>query len=339
MIGGMLAVVKEHSAPGVSIKDVPDPKAGEGEVLVKVKYASICGTDIGIYDWIPWAAAHIKPPTIIGHEILGEVLEVNSKEKTDINPGDLVSSETHIFCGECRTCKSGNLHVCENMKLFGIGRDGSFAEYATIPLKTTWKNDRRIPEEVMSIQEPFGNAVHVVTKAGVKGKKVLILGLGPTGLCAGAVARFQGAAEIVGVNNTAYRRGLAEKTGWFDRVLSEMDYDDRDSYDVILEMSGSRLGIQAAFLAVRPAGTIVAFGIPKEEIPVDWGKYLINKEITILSVFGRKIWDTWHTTNEMLVSGKLDFHNMITHRFPLKDFEEAMRIMKSGECGKILLIP
>ncbi|MEK7479139.1 MAG: alcohol dehydrogenase catalytic domain-containing protein, partial [Patescibacteria group bacterium] len=299
--------------------------------------------DIGIYDWIPWAAARIKPPQIIGHEILGEVIEINGSPSTSsgeiFQKGDLVSSETHIFCGECRTCKSGNPHVCENMVLFGIGRDGSFAEYATIPLKTTWKNDRRIPEEVMSIEEPFGNAVHAVTKAGVSGKKVLILGLGPTGLCAGAVARWQGASEIVGVNNTAYRRGLAEKTGWFDKVLSETDYDDRDSYDVVIEMSGSRLGIQAAFEAARPAGMLVAFGIPKEEIAVDWGRYLINKELTIVSVFGRKIWDTWHTTNEMLVSGKLDFHEMITHRFPLKDFEEAMRVMKSGECGKVLLIP
>ncbi|MDP3725376.1 MAG: alcohol dehydrogenase catalytic domain-containing protein [Nanoarchaeota archaeon] len=341
----MLAVLKEHPAPGVSVKEVPEPKPKEGEVLVKVKYASICGTDIGIYDWIPWAAAHIKPPTIIGHELVGEVLEVNagqgspSTSSGSIRPGDLVSSETHIFCGNCLTCKEGNLHVCENMKLFGIGRDGSFAEYATIPLKTTWKNDRRIPLEVMSIQEPFGNAVHAVTKAGVQGKRVLVVGLGPTGLCAGAVARFQGAHEIVGMNNSAYRRGLAEKTGWFDRVSSTSDFEDRDAYDVVLEMSGSRLGIQTAFDAVRPAGTIVAFGIPKDEISVDWGKYLINKEITILSVFGRKIWETWHTTNEMLVSGKLDFHNMITHRFPLKDFEEAMRVMKSGECGKVLLVP
>jgi threonine 3-dehydrogenase len=162
----MLAVVKETPAPGVTIKQVPIPKPQKDEVLVKVKYASICGTDIGIYDWIPWAAGHIHPPQIIGHEMVGEVIEVNAVDEhtTQIRPGDMASSETHIFCLNCYQCEIKNYHICENMKLFGIGRDGGFAQYATIPLRTTWKNDPSIDHEVMSVQEPLGNAVNIITK-------------------------------------------------------------------------------------------------------------------------------------------------------------------------------
>lgn len=335
----MLAILKEKPSPGVTIKKIPIPKPKKDEVLVKVKYASICGTDISIYDWTPWAAAHIKPPTIIGHEMVGEVLEVNSDQKTDIKVGDLVSSETHIFCLNCFQCQIKNYHVCENIQLFGIGRDGAYAEYATIPLRTTWKNDPTVPVEFMSVQEPLGNAVNAVGKAKVKGKKVLIMGLGPTGLCAGAVARAYGAQEIVGVNNEPYRRELALKSGWFDRVADIVDIKEYNGFDTVLEMSGNRLGIQAAFDAVRIAGTIIAFGIPRENITIDWGKYLIDKELTILSVFGRQVWRTWRQTTDLLKSGKIDLYKIITHRFKLADFEEAMAVMKSRKCGKILLSP
>lgn len=335
----MLAVVKEKVGPGVTVKDVPRPEAGEGEVLVKVKYSSICGTDIGIYDWIPWAAAHIKPPKIIGHELVGEVVEIKGGGETVIRPGDLVSSETHIFCLNCYQCKAKNYHVCENMELFGIGRDGGFAEYAVIPIKTAWRNDPKIDPVVMSVQEPLGNAVHAVTKAEVKDKRVLIMGLGPTGLSAGGVAKAYGASEVVGVNNTPYRRALAERTGWFTRVLPATDLREQNAFDAVLEMSGNRLGIQAALEAVRVAGRLIAFGIPKEEVKIDWGKYLINKEISILSVFGRQVWTTWEETTRLLVSGALDLKKIITHRFPLRDFEEAMRVMKSQECGKVILEP
>lgn len=335
----MLAVLKEKAAPGVTIKKIPIPKPKEDEVLVKVIYTSICGTDIGIYDWIPWAASHIKPPIVIGHEVVGKVIEINTTKKTHIKIGDLVSSETHIFCLNCFQCKIKNYHVCENMQLFGIGRDGAFAEYATIPLRTTWKNDPKIDVEAMSVQEPLGNAVNVVTKAEVKGKKVLIMGLGPTGLCAGAVARAYKAKEIVGVNDGSYRRDLADGSGWFDRTVPKISEKEYGSFDVVLEMSGNRLGIEIAFEAVRIAGKIVAFGIPKEEICLDWGKYMINKELTIMSVFGRRIWDTWEETTRLLKSGQVDLSKTITHRFALSEFEQAMELMKSKKSGKILLKP
>lgn len=334
----MLAVLKEKAAAGVAIKKIPVPKPEKDEVLVKVKYASICGTDVGIYDWIPWAAAHIRPPQVIGHELVAEVIDINSTKKTDLKKGDFVSSETHIFCLNCYQCEIKNYHVCENMKLFGIGRDGAFAEYATIPLRTTWKNHPSIPVEAMSVQEPLGNAVNVVSKADVKNKKVLVMGLGPTGLCAGAVAKVYGAREVVGINRREFRRKLAKKIG-FDRVTDKVDPKEYGTFDVVLEMSGNRLGIETALDAVRIAGSIIAFGIPKEKINLDWGKYLINKELTFLSVFGRQIWETWKQTTELLKSKKIDVTKIITHRFKLEDFEEAMKVMKSGECGKILLIP
>lgn len=334
----MLAVRKEKAKAGVVLKEIPVPEPKEDEVLVKVKYASICGTDISIYDWTPWAKGHIHPPMTMGHELVGEVIAINSKKKADIKVGDLVSSETHIFCENCYQCKIKNYHICENMQLFGIGRDGGFAEYATIPLKTTWKNDKKIPVEAMSVQEPLGNAVNVVTKAQVKGKKVLVMGLGPTGLCAGMVAKVYGAKEVVGVNRHEYRRKLAKKLG-FDRVEEKLREDEYNSFDCVLEMSGNRIGIQVALDGVRIGGKIIAFGIPKEDISIDWGKYLINKEITIGSVFGRMIWDTWKDTTKLLASGKIDLRKIITHKFKLRDFEKAMEVMKSGECGKILLTP
>jgi threonine 3-dehydrogenase len=334
----MLAVLKDKPEPGVTIKEVPVPEPKEDEVLVKVKYASICGTDIGIYNWIPWAEAHIKPPQIMGHEMVGEIVKINTKEKTDLKVGDLVSSETHIFCNNCYQCEIKNYHICENMELFGIGRDGAFAEYATIPVRTTWKNDPSIPVKAMSVQEPLGNAVNVVTKAEVKDKKVLIMGLGPTGLCAGMVAKAYGAKEIVGVNRREYRRDLAMQVG-FDRVTDKIDESEYGTFDAVLEMSGNRLGIEIALDAVRIGGKIIAFGIPKESINIDWGKYLINKEITIGSVFGRMIWDTWEDTTKLLIEKKVDLEKIVTHEFKLSEFEKAMEVMKSGECGKVVLKP
>jgi threonine 3-dehydrogenase len=334
----MLAVLKTKASIGVTIKEIPKPKPQKGEVLIKVVYSSICGTDVGIYDWTPWAQGHITPPIVMGHEVVGSVLEINSDEKTDIKKGDLVSSETHIFCNHCYQCLINNRHICENMELFGIGRNGGFAEYATIPLRTTWKNDPKINVEAMSVQEPLGNAVHVVTKANVQGKRVLVLGLGPTGLCAGVVAKAYGASEVVGLNRREYRRKLASVMG-FDRVLEVLPENEYNSFDVVLEMSGNTNAFQMGLDAVRIAGTFIVFGISKSDIPINVGKYFINKEITVGSVFGRRIWETWYQTTELLKSGKVDLTKMITHRFKLEDFEKAMKVMKSGECGKILLEP
>lgn len=332
----MLAVVKERAEPGVSLNKVPVPKPQSGELLIKVKAASICGTDIGIYDWTPWAADHIKPPVIIGHEVLGEVIEINGESSIII--GDLVSSETHIFCGECYQCKNNRRHICENMQLFGIGRNGGFAEYATIPIRTSWRNDKVIKEEWMSVQEPFGNAVHAISKAQVKNKLIVIFGMGPTGLAASAVAKAYGASEVIGIDPVEYRRNLALKMGCnivYDALPKEFD----NKCDIVIDMSGYPPAIERGFEAVRIGGTMMAFGIPKTKISIDWGKYMINKELTILSVFGRHIWETWEETTKLLKSGKINLDPIITHRFKLSEFEKAMAIMKSGQSGKIVLTP
>ncbi len=336
-LGTMLAVVKVKAAPGVVLKQVPVPTPKPGELLVKVKAASICGTDISIYDWTAWAAGHIKPPIVIGHEVVGEVIDING-EPENIKKGDLVSSETHIFCGCCYQCRTGNRHICENMELFGIGRDGGFAEYTTIPIRTSWKNDRTIPLEWMSTQEPLGNAVHVVTKANVPGKRVVIFGLGPTGLCAAAVARAYGARQVIGINRSPYRRKLGKAMGC-DAVYEELPKAFINQCDVVLEMSGNPLAYSQALEAVRIAGVMVAFGIPKQDVTLNVGKYLINKEMTITSVFGRRIWETWYQVSELLKANRINLGKIITHEFKLKDFEKAMAVMKSGRCGKILLHP
>lgn len=333
----MLAVVKSQPAPGVEVTDVPKPSPKSGEVLIKVHYASICGTDIGIYDWIPWVQTYITPPVILGHEVVGEIVEINADSTvTSLKIGDMVSSETHIFDGTCHQCQIDNRHICENMMFFGMARDGGFAEFATIPIRTTWKNDIRIPAKAMSVQEPLGNSVHAVTKADVKNKRVLIIGLGPTGLCAAAVAKAYGAKHVTGIDPTAYRRKLTEDFSGAE-TLERLPEDWFGTYDSVIEMSGSTVGIQNAFDAVRIGGTVVAFGIPKQKIELDWGAYLINKELTIQSVYGRRIWETWHQTSELLTSGAIDLTKIITHEFALADFEEAMKVMKSGECGKVLL--
>ncbi|MBI4991464.1 alcohol dehydrogenase catalytic domain-containing protein [Candidatus Gottesmanbacteria bacterium] len=334
----MLAVVKSSPSPGVSLRQIPIPKPQKGEVLVKVNMCSICGTDISIYDWTPWAEGHIKPPIVIGHEVVGEIIEINSPENFGLKKGDLVSSETHIFCGSCYQCKIGNRHICENMELFGIGRNGGFAEYATIPIRTCWENDPAIPVAWMSTQEPLGNAVHVVTKAQIPGKNVLIYGLGPTGLCAAAAAKAYGANLIVGINRGAFRRRLGKKMGC-TQVFEKLPKNLYGTFDTVLEMSGNQLAIADAFEAVRLCGKIIAFGIPKSEISFDWGKYLINKELTVESVFGRRIWQTWYQVADLLKSKKVNLDKIITHRFKLSEFEKAMLAVKSGKAGKVILIP
>ncbi len=338
MANTMLAVVKENKSSGVVLKNIPILKPQEGELLIKVKLASICGTDVNIYDWTPWAESHITPPIVIGHEVVGEVIEINGDNPEGIRIGDLISSETHIFCGKCYQCKIGNRHICENMQLFGIGRNGGFAEYATVPIRTSWKNDATIALEAMSSQEPLGNAVHVVTKAGVEGKTVLVMGLGPTGLAAVSSAKAMGAEKVIAVNRGEYRRNLGEKMG-ADEIYDVLPKEYLNKIDIVLEMSGNEIAIKTAFEAVRIAGTVIIFGIPKKDITLNFGKYFIDKELTVKGVFGRKIWETWNQVSELLTSGKVDLTKMITHKFALKDFEKAMEVMKSGECGKILLVP
>lgn len=334
----MTAVLKTEPKPGIQVKKIEVPEPQKEEALVKVKCSSICGTDIGIYDWGDWAKSHVIPPKVIGHEVVGEIVSINSTAKTLLKVGDIVSSETHIYCDHCSQCLAGNKHICENLELFGISRNGGFAQYTTIPLRTAWKNDPTLPIEIMSIQEPLGNAVHVLEQAQVHGKRVLLLGLGPVGLCAGIIAKLYGAQEIVAIEKSPYRRELAHKLG-IHYVYEKMESTLAQNFDIVLEMSGDPELIVAGFNHIRQAGVYIAFGIPKHPVTLSWGEALINKEVTIKSVFGRKIWDTWHEVQNILKNPKVNFMPLITHKYHLEEIEEAVTQMKKGQCGKIILYP
>lgn len=335
--GLMLAVLKDKKAPGVSLKQIPIPHPALEEALVRIKAVSICGTDISIYDWTPWAKNHIKPPKVLGHELVGEIVEVNSKS-SKFKKGDLVSSETHIYCGKCSQCRLGNKHICEHMKLFGIGRDGGFAQYATIPIKTAWKNDPGIPLPILVLQEPLGNAVHAVKKTDVRDKVVGVFGLGPIGICSALVAKTYGAKVVFGVEPSSYRRDLAQKMG-INKVFPSLPKEYKNSTEVSFEMSGAQAGLDGALDATKPAGFVIIFGIPKSKVKIDFGKYLINKELTLIGVFGRRIWQTWEDVQSLLKKNHLNLAPLITHTFKLSEFEKAIETIKSGNCGKILLIP
>lgn len=335
----MLAVIKDKKASGVTLKNVLIPKPQKDELLIKVKAASICGTDISLYDWTPWAEGHLKAlPVTLGHEVAGEVIEING-DSGSIKKGDLVSSETHIFCNNCYQCKINNRHVCENMQLFGIGgKYGGFAEYAVIPIRTTWKNTGKIPPDIITAQEPLGNAVHVISKSDVAGKSVAIFGLGPVGLCAVSVAKAYGAKKVVGFNRGEYRRKLATKMG-ADEVYDYIPEKYKNTFEVVIETSGNAEIMNTILEAARITGKIVFFGVPKKEASIEIGKYFINKELSAISVFGRRIWETWYQTSDLLALGKVDLAKLVTHRFKLSEFEKAMAVMKSGKCGKVVLIP
>lgn len=334
----MTAVMKTAPTPGVTISKIPVPEPETDEILVEVVCSSLCGTDVGIYDWMPWAQSHIIPPIVIGHEVVGRVVSVNSEQPHQFKPGDYISSETHIYCGKCTECRNGQQHICANLQLFGIGRNGGFADFATIPLRTAWKNSSSLPAELMSIQEPLGNAVHVLTKAEISGKRVLVLGLGPVGLCASAIAHLYGAKQVVVIEKSEYRRNLAQQLG-IRKIFSDYRPEFTNEFDVVLEMSGNQSMITHGFEALSPGGTFIAFGIPKEKVYLEWGEALINKETTIKSVFGRKIWDTWHEVQKILLNPNVDLQPLITHSYSLNEFEDAVQKMKSGECGKIILYP
>lgn len=331
----MLAVLKDKRGPGVSLEKIQIPKPSKDEVLVKVLLASICGTDISLYDWTPWAQKHLKPPVVLGHEIVGEVLQVNGK--SHLKPGDLISSETHIFCTKCNQCKKGNYHICEKMQLFGIDKNGGFAQYTSIPLKTAWKNNPSLPLELMVIQEPLGNAMHVISRAGVKNKVVGIFGLGPIGLCSGLISTVIGAETVYALDPSSYRRALAFKMG-LKNIYPDIPDQFVDKTDIVLEMSGNSEAISQIPHALKKGGKGIFFGLPKVQVPIDIAS-VIDKELQFEGVFGREIWKSWRQVQKLLLSKKVDCSKLITHRFKLSEFEKAVEVIKSGACGKILLVP
>ncbi len=346
MSTSMLAVVKPEAAPGAEVRDVKIPTFGRNDVLVKVKVASICGTDLHIYEWDRWAQNRIHPPLIPGHEFCGEVAAYG-EDVTTVREGDFVSAEMHVACGKCLQCRTGEAHICQNVKIIGVDTDGCFAEYVVIPESNIWKLDPDIPQEYASILDPLGNAVHSVLAGEIAAKTVAITGCGPIGLFSIAVARAVGATTIFALEVNQHRRRIAKEMK-ADFVLDPLQEDVRAivmeqtgglGVDVVLEMAGRPSAIRTAFDIVRRGGRISLLGLTSKPISLNFSEDIIFKGITVQGINGRRMYQTWYQMTALLKSGKLDLHPAITDRVALKDFPQAMERLKSGEASKILLYP
>src|SRR5881275_3428752 len=342
----MLAVVKPDPAPGAEIRQVKLPAIGRTDVLVKVKVASICGTDLHIYEWDRWAQRRIHPPLIPGHEFCGEVF-AHGDEVTSVKEGDFVSAEMHVACGKCLQCRTGEAHICQNVKIIGVDADGAFAEYVVIPESNIWKLDPAIPQEYASILDPLGNAVHTVLAGEIAAKTVAITGCGPIGLFAIAVARAVGAAQVFAIEVNEHRAKVARAMN-ADYVLNPTKEDVRAiiaektgglGVDVVLEMAGHPDSIRTAFDIVRRGGRISLLGLTSKPISVNFSEDIIFKGITVQGINGRRMYQTWYQMTALLKSGKLDLHPVITDRMSMTDFSKGMERLTSGEASKILLYP
>ena len=338
----MLALVKTGPAPGLELRDVPMPSVGINDILIRVHKTGICGTDLHIESWDAWAAKTITPPLVVGHEFVGEIVEVGANV-ADFEPGDLVSGEGHVVCGRCRHCLAGRRHLCANTIGLGVGRDGAFAEYVSLPMTNVWHHWPGVNEEVAAIFDPFGNAVHTALAFPVLGEDVLVSGAGPIGLMATAVARHAGARHVVVSEPNAYRRELATRMGAtltidpLERSL-ESTFDELDmveGFDVAMEMSGNATALRAAIGAMAHGGGIAILGIPTEEISLDVNA-IVFKMLTLRGIYGREMYETWYKMTVMLQSG-LDITPAITHRFGFREHEAAFEAARAGDSGKVIM--
>lgn len=346
MSSSMQAVVKAGARPGIEIREVPVPTYGPRDVLVRVDAASVCGTDLHIFDWDLWAQGRIHPPLVPGHEFCGTVAQVG-KQVTAVRPGDFVSAEMHVACGKCLQCRIGQAHVCQYVKIIGVDANGAFADFVVIPESNIWKLDPSLPREYGSILDPLGNAVHTVLAAEIAGRSVAVVGCGPIGLFSIAVARACGASPIFALELNEHRRKLAEAMH-ADYVLNPAS-DDVTAFvsektagvgiDVVLEMSGHPDGVKLGFQILRTGGRVSLLGIPAKPVELDLARDVIFKGATVLGVNGRKMYETWYQMEALLKSGKLDLYPVITHRLPMSEFAYGMELLKAGEASKIILTP
>jgi threonine 3-dehydrogenase len=338
----MKALVKSQAAPGLWLEDIPEPSIGINDVLIRVRYAGICGTDVHIYQWDDWAQKTIHVPMAIGHEFVGEVVQVGSNVN-DFFPGDIVSGEGHVTCGRCRNCMAGRRHLCANTQGVGVNRAGAFAEYIALPMTNIWRHHPGIDQEVAAIFDPFGNAVHTALSFPVLGEDVLITGAGPIGIMAIPVVRHAGARHVVVTDMNPYRLDLARKMGATLAVNpTETSLKDvqkklgmQEGFDVGLEMSGNGLALKDMIANMSHGGKIAILGIPAKELPMDWRQVIFNM-ITIKGIYGREMYDTWYKMSVMIESG-VDISPVITHRYAFKDYEKGFAAMISGQTGKVVL--
>ena len=339
----MQAIVKEKRAPGLTVQSVPKPSPGPGEVLIAVRHAGVCGTDLHIADWDSWAQGRIKPPIIVGHEFAGEIQGLGAGV-TGLRVGQLVTAEGHIVCGHCLQCRTGNSHICKNTRIIGVDRDGAFAEYIVMPT-TNVLTLSGIPTEIGAIMDPMGNAFHTVLTAEIPGSTVFIVGCGPIGCFAVGIARAAGATRVIASDVNPKRLALAEKMGAHvvvnaakeDVVRTVITETDGEGADVVCEMSGVPAALHQAFASVRLGGRVQLLGIPKGEVPIDFANEIIFKGITVYGVIGRRMYQTWHQMRRFLIGGQFDPRPVITHKFPLAQIDEALAVIRSGDAGKVIL--
>lgn len=346
----MVAVRKVSHGKGLVVDEIPIPKVEADEVLVAIEAASLCGTDLHIWEWDEWSSQRIKTPLTIGHEFAGTVVQIGT-DVQHVSVGDYVSAESHITCGMCFQCRTGQLHMCPKTRILGVDRDGAFAEYIALPEKVIWQNDRtKLPPEIATLQEPFGNGIFATLAHELAGQSVGILGCGPVGLFSVAIAKASGAALVLAVDLNDFRLNLAKTMG-ADATLNARNAKEGDiahwladanegyGVDVVLEMSGAPSAIDSAFRGVRNGGRITLFGIPSSPVRIDVAESMIFKNLTVLALNGRRIFDTWYKTRWMMESGVVNLAPLITHEMGIDRIEEAMQLLADGNACKIILRP
>jgi threonine 3-dehydrogenase len=345
--GAMKAVLKAGVAPGVEIREVPVPDIGDRDVLVRVKAAAICGSDIHLYHSAPSLMAIARPPFVMGHEACGEVVTVGAGV-TRLRKGDLVAMDSHISCGVCYQCQTGGAHVCEQVTIFGVQTDGAFAEYARVPEVIAWKLAPGTSADLGAIMEPFGVGLHGVMVGEVSGRSVAVFGCGPIGIFAIQVALALGASQVFATEVSPSRLALARECapeavllnpGEVDVVAAIREAIGGRGADVALEYTGAAEAVQQALAALRPRGRLSLVGVPTRPVEIDLYRDIIIKELQVVGVSGRLLWDTWWQMQKLFDSGKVNPLKVVTHRLPLTDFDQAIKLAASGGTGKILLYP
>lgn len=353
MASQMKAVRKLQAQRGLVLEDIPLPRIGPDDCLVQVEAASICGTDLHIWNWDRWASRRIKPPLTLGHEFAGTVVEVG-KRVTTVSVGDYVSAESHITCGMCYQCRTGQAHMCPNTVIIGVDREGGFAEYVAVPEKVIWRNNRaKLPPEIATLQEPFGNAVFATMNQDITGKSVAVLGCGPIGLFSIAIAKASGASRVFASDVNQFRLDLALKMG-ASQVFNPSQYPADGAgtivdavvqanrgfgVDILLEMSGAPAAITTAFRSVRNGGVVVLFGIPSTPVEIDVAENMIFKNLSVNCLNGRRIFDTWYKTRWLLEDGIIDLRPLITKTIRLEDVDASMPLLAEGKACKLVVRP
>lgn len=342
----MRAVIKRHPGSGAEMAEAPDPRPRPGEALLKPVAMGICGTDLHILDWNPWASARVHPPRVMGHEMAGLVLELGEGVE-DLAVGDMVGVETHLVCGTCPQCLRGEFHVCQRTRILGVDVDGAWAELVVVPGRNCRPAPAGLDPAVIAFQEPMGNAVHAAAQGPLRDRVVVVTGCGPIGLAAVGVAKAEGASRVVAVDRVPARLRIAEEMGADSLVdtsrtsdlVAELKKACRGPADAVLEMSGHPTLIGAALTVIAPGGWVSLLGLGDEDVSIDLSTMVVMRGVTLFGVTGRRQFETWDRTSAYLSSGAVDVRPILTDRVPVVEFDRAASLARAGAVGKVVLYP